>query len=340
MSTTIRKAVIHSFGGPENVSIVTSQIEAPSNNEVQVKVLYAGFGGSDINMRNGTYPMQAPAPLTPGYCFIGRVHVNGKNCSKFKPGDMVACMSKYDADSELVNQPEKYLIPVPDGLDLKQAVSLILDWSTAYGMVYRSTKVHKGMRVFIHGLSGAVGYALFMLCKLNGAEVYGTAGESNHAQLRELGATPFTYKNKDWIAAMNKIGGAHAVYDALGFESWDESWSILAPKSEGGGHLVGYGGNLKMLNGDAPSSSMFNTAKLLARNLVPFCPQTTSFYFVTRDQKTFEPELKELFRMLGAGEISVPIKKTMTLDEVPQTHAEWNKMGGIGSNVVIVQEDK
>lgn len=337
MSTPIRKALITGFGDYTNVTVVDDTITAPPPSHVQVKVLYAGLGGSDIQMREGTYPMQKKAPLTPGYCLVGRVVLNGSGCSKFKKNDLVACLTVYDAQSHLVNLPEKYLIPVPDGLDLQQAVALVLDWNTAYGMVYRSAKVFQGQRVFIHGLSGSVGYALFTLCKLNGAECYGTASASNHAALRDLGAIPFVYSNKDWIMAMNAIGGAHVVFDALGFESWDESWSILARE---GGHLIGYGGNLKILNGQSRGSQPVQVAKLLGRNLVPFCPQKTSFYYINRDQKTFEPELKELFRMLGAGEIQVPIKKVWDLEEVPEAHRTWAQGGGFGSIVVRLNDDE
>jgi NADPH:quinone reductase-like Zn-dependent oxidoreductase len=339
MSIPIRKAVISEFGGPEKISIVNDFISAPEPNEVQIKVLYASMGGADINMRIGDYPMQKKAPLTPGYAFIGRVQVNGSACSKYSKGELVACMSMYDGDSELVNYPEKYLIAVPEGVDLQQAVALPCDWNTAYGMVYRCAKVHAGQRVFVHGLSGSVGYAIMALSKLCGAEIYGTASESNHAMLRDMGAHPFTYKNKDWIQSMNDLGGAHVVCDPLGFESWDESWSILAKQ---GGHLIGYGNNGPMLSGK-PASTMgvaMGVTKLLSRNLVPFCPHKTSFYYIDKDQKTFEPEMKELFQLLKDGKIQIPIRKVWTLDEVPEAHRTWTQGGGVGTVVVKVQEDK
>lgn len=337
MSTSIRKVVFTSFGDPSCVSVVTDTIAAPSANEVQIKVLYAPMCGSDIAMRNGVYPMQRKAPMTPGYSFIGRVHHNGANCSKFQTGDLVACLTKYDAQAELCNQPEKYLVPVPEDVDLQQAVSLILDWSTAYGMAYRGSKVSPGHRVFIHGLSGSVGFALLTFCKMQGAEVYGTASQGSHAALREAGAVPFVYSDKNWIMAMNAIGGAHVVYDALGFESWDESWSIL---SKDGGHLVGYGGNLNTLNGGKQRSQPVQIAKLLAKGLVPFCPYKTSFYYIDRDQKTFEPELKTLFGLLAKGGIRVPIRKLWTLEQVPEAHRMWLKDPGFGSVVIKVAEDK
>ncbi|KAF2249575.1 zinc-binding dehydrogenase [Trematosphaeria pertusa] len=336
MSTTIRKVLIPSFGDASHVTIVNAEIQPPAANQVQVKVLYAGMSGADQAMRMGYYPMQKKAPLTPGYCLVGRVHRNGSSSTKFQKGDLVVCLSIYDAQAELVNLPEKYLISVPKGVDLQQATAMILDWNTAYGMVYRSAKVSKGQRVFIHGLSGAVGYALLTLCKLEGAEVYGTASLSKHAELREVGATPFVYTDKNWVMGMNTIGGAHVVFDPLGYESWDESWRILARE---GGHLIGYGGNLHMLNGGEARSQIPSITKLLARNMVPFCPQKTSFYYISRDQSTFEPELKALFDMVLQGKIKAPIRKEWTMDEVPEAHRTWTQSGGIGSVVVKIADD-
>ncbi|KAF2631005.1 GroES-like protein [Macroventuria anomochaeta] len=332
-TTTIRKSLIESFGDPSHVSIVTTEIGPPAANEVQLKVLYSGFGGSDIAMRLGSYPNQKSAPLTTGYSCIGLVTLNGSKSTKFPISSLVGCLSVYEGQSERVNLPEKYLIPIPEGVDLKQAVALILDWTTAYGMVYRTSKVTKGQRVFIHGLSGSVGFSLLTLCKLQGAEVYGTASEYNHAAVRAAGAHPFVYTNKDWMMAMNAIGGAHVVFDPLGFESYDESWDILA---RGGGMLVGYGGNYNVLNGGKTRSQWPQIAKLLSKNLNVFCPNSTAFFYVNRDQSTFEPELKALLEMLRKGEIRVPIRKLWTLEEVPEAHRMFNKGPGVGAVVIKV----
>ena len=335
MSTSIRKVLISEFGGPENVSVVTAPIPAPSPNEVQIKVLYASMGGADISMRQGAYPMQRKAPLTPGYALIGRVHQNGSTCTKYRAGDLVACLTKYDAEAELCNQPEKHLVSVPEGLDLQQAVALVLDWNTAYGLAYRAAKISAGQRVFIHGISGSVGFAVLTLCKMQGAEVYGTASVVNHAAIREAGAMPFVYSDKNWMQAMKDVGGADIIYDALGFESWDESWNILAK----GGLLVGYGGNFDLLTGGKPRSQPPQVIKLLARGMVPFCPYRTSFYYIDRDQKTFKPELVALFKMLESGAIRVPIRKMWALEEVPEAHRVWGKGPGIGAVIVKVTED-
>jgi NADPH:quinone reductase-like Zn-dependent oxidoreductase len=337
MSTTIRKVVFSAAGGPEVVSVVTAQIAAPSSGEAQIKVMYAGMGGADISMRMGAYPQQKDAAgLTPGYSLVGRVHQNGAGCSKFKPGDLVASLTMYDAEAELCNLPEKYLIPVPEGIDLRQAVAMVTDWSTAYGMAYRSASIRHGTRVFIHGLSCSVGYGLLTFCKTQGADVYGTASEKNHAAVKEAGATPFVYTDKKWMDEMKAIGGAQVVFDPLAFESWDESWKILATE---GGHLIGYGGNFDMLNGNKPRSQLPQVAKLVAKGLVPFCPNKTTFFYISRDQKTFEPEVRRLFGMLEKGEFTTPIRKEWKLDEVPEAHRTWNQGPGVGAVVIKVVDD-
>ncbi|KIW52572.1 hypothetical protein PV05_08202 [Exophiala xenobiotica] len=330
MPTDIEHVSITTFGGPEVVKVTHSSLPDPPLKHVQIKVLYSGFAGSDINMRMGTYPMQKKAPLTPGYCCVGTVHANGPGANKFKVGDQVACLTVYDSEATYTNQPEKYLVPVPAGLDPKSATALVLDWNTAYGMT--KGKLSAGDKVFVHGMSGAVGYALMSLAKAAGAEVYGTASARNHQAIRDLGATPFEYRNKDWIQAMKDMGGVQAVYDPLGFESWDESYSILSMK---GGVLYGYGGNLASLNGTEQRSTVWPTVKLLAKNL-KLCDRRTVFHYISRDQGSFEPNLKELFGMALEGKINVSIKRVLALDDVPTAHKEWTSMTGMGSVVVEI----
>lgn len=220
----MKKVVITEFGDIDNLVIVEDDIPEPGAGEVQVAVEYSIVSGSDVNMRRGTYPFQKKAPLTPGYSVVGKVRTNGRGASQFPVGSRVACLSKYDGQAELVNLPERFLVPVPEGADPKLAVALILDWMTAYEMLHRAAQIKAGQRVFVHGLSGAVGGALLALSKLQGADVFGTASPRKHGALRQLGAVPFDYASKAWIAEVNERGGVDAVFDPLGFKSFDESY--------------------------------------------------------------------------------------------------------------------
>lgn len=337
MPTHVTKVVFTKAGGPDVVQVVEDELPDPGQGEIQVKIIYSGFGGSDINMRNGTYPMQKGFPMTPGYNFVGRVSRNGNGASKFKAGDIVCALTKYDSEATYTNVPEKYVIPLPANLDSAVACALVLDWTTAYGMVYRSAEIRAGDKVFIHGLSGAVGQALLRLCKLEGATIYGTASSSKHEQLKQQGVSEvFDYHNKDWMDAMLKLGGVNVAFDPLGFESYDESFAVLDRSRS---ILVGYGANAQTLGEDKkPSqfSGWMSMGKLYAKNLC-FTHRSATFFYVDRDQKTFVPDLLALFELATSGKVEVPIKKVFTLQDVPTVHKEWTRLDGVGSCLVRVE---
>lgn len=348
MPTPVRKIVITKLSkDPSVVKLVAETLPDPQPTECTVKILYAGLGGSDINMRMGNYPMQKTAPLGLGYSLVGRVHKLGSAVTDVKEGALVACLTKYDSQATYANQPAKYLMPVPESLagKLDEVVSFVLDWTTAYGMVDRTAKVKKGDKVFIHGLSGAVGYASMQLCLLRGATVYGTASSLKHAELEAYGVKPFTYTNKDWIMQIQAIGGVHAAFDALGIESWEESWQILSTTEPS--RLVGYGSNAQNLNDDGKDhvgwgswssafATFWPTTKLLMKNAC-LSSRSTSFFYVDRDQTTFAPDFEALLDLLEQGELDVKIKQRIKLEDVQDVHRNWTSIKGIGSIVVEIE---
>ena len=328
----MKKVVITEFGDESKLAIVECNLPEPAAGEVQLSVEYSIVLGSDVNMRRGTYPFQKKAPLTPGYGVLGTVRLNGKGCSKFKVGDRVACLSKYEGQAELINLPERFLVLVPEGVDRKAAVALVLDWVTAYQMLRHAADVKSGQRIFIHGLSGAVGGALLSLGKIQGAQVFGTASSTKHEELRTLGAVPFDYSNKNWITAMQELGGADAVFDPLGFESFDESYSVLRK----GGILVGYGMNLPALTKTPRPPAFPAILKLLSKNLFFWSGKQTTFFGLRRSSKNFMPDLELLFEWLRSGKISVPIKATFRIEEIQKAHREYASSSRTGSMVIEI----
>jgi synaptic vesicle membrane protein VAT-1 len=331
MSRT-RKVVITAFGDESKLAVVESDLNDPAAGEVQLSVEYTIVSGSDVNMRRGTYPFQKKPPLTPGYSVIGKVRLNGQGCTKFAIGDCVACLSKYEGQSELINLPQQFLVRVPDAVDKKVAVALILDWATAYQMLHRAAQVTAGQKVFVHALSGAVGGALLRLAQLNGNQVFGTASLKRHEELRQLGAIPFDYSNKNWIKSMQDLGGVDAVFDPLGFESFDESYAIL----KRGGVLVGYGMNLPAWTNTPDRSVIPSVFKLFSKNLLVWSGKRTTFFGLNRGSKYFSSDLEQLFVLLKDGRISVPIKDTFRLDEIQKAHRAYASSERMGSVVIEV----
>ena len=73
----------------------------------------------------------------------------GTGISGIEPHQVVAAMPIHGAYAEFVCLPQRELVPVPSGLDPTEAVSVILNYITAYQMLYRSANVRSGQRVLI-----------------------------------------------------------------------------------------------------------------------------------------------------------------------------------------------
>jgi NADPH:quinone reductase-like Zn-dependent oxidoreductase len=112
---------------------------------VRVRVLAAGVSSPDLLMREGVHPETPRLPFTPGWDLIGLVDRLGAGISGIEPGHIVAALPISGAYAEFVCLPQRELAAVPSGLDAAEAVSLVLNYVTAYQMLHRSAKVRSGV---------------------------------------------------------------------------------------------------------------------------------------------------------------------------------------------------
>ena len=157
------RVIVTHYGGPDALRVVEEECPEPKDGEVRVRVLAAGVSLPDLLMREGVHPETPRLPFTPGWDLIGVVDRLGAGISGIEPGQIVAALPISGAYAEFVCLPQPELVPVPSGLDAAEAVSLILNYVTAYQMLHRSAKVRSGQRVLIHGAAGGVGSALLQL---------------------------------------------------------------------------------------------------------------------------------------------------------------------------------
>jgi NADPH:quinone reductase-like Zn-dependent oxidoreductase len=100
-------------------------------------------------MREGMHPETPKLPFTPGWDLVGVVDRLGDGVRGIEPGQIVAALPIHGAYAEFVCLPQRELVPVPSGLDADEAVSLVLNYITAYQMLHRSVHVRPGQRVLI-----------------------------------------------------------------------------------------------------------------------------------------------------------------------------------------------
>src|SRR5262249_52877692 len=151
------------------------------------------------------------------------------------------------AYAEFICLPQRELVPVPSGLDAAEAVSLVLNYITAYQMMHRSARVRADQRVLVHGASGGVGTALLQLGGLGGVGVYGTWSSRAASAVSDLGCTPIDYQHQDFVKEIHRLtsDGVDAVFDPIGGAHLWQSREALRP----GGRVVGYG-NTSSLRGE------------------------------------------------------------------------------------------
>ena len=169
---THTRIIVTRYGGPSALQVIQEECPEPKTDEVRVRVLAAGVSLPDVMAREGIHPETPPVPFTPGWDLVGVVDRLGDGVSGIELGQRVAAMPIHGAYAEFVCLPQHELIPVPSGLDAAEAVSLVLNYITAYQMLHRSAKVKPGQRALIHGAAGGVGTALLQLGRLAGLGMY------------------------------------------------------------------------------------------------------------------------------------------------------------------------
>jgi len=247
MAGTCKRIVVTHYGGPEALHIREESCPEPKRGEVAVRVLAAGVSLPDIMARQGVHPETPRVPFTPGWDLVGVVEQLGAGVTGFERGQTVAAMPISGAYTEYICLPQSEFVPVPAGLDPAAAVSLVLNYITAYQMLHRSAKLRPGQRILVHGASGGVGTALLQLGGLAGAEMFGTCSAQGARAVTELGAVPIDYRRVDFVDEIRRLtgDGVDAVFDPLGGNHMWRSRDAL----RGPGRVVAYG-NTTALRGE------------------------------------------------------------------------------------------
>ena len=212
------RIIVTNYGGPDALQVIEEECPAPKRGEVRVRVLAAGVSLPDVMAREGIHPETPRVPFTPGWDLVGQVDQLGEGVAGIELGQMVAALPINGAYAEFVCLPKRELVPVPSSLDAAEAVTLVLNYITAYQMLHRSAKVKPGQRVLIHGAAGGVGSALLQLGCLAKLEMYGTCSSRGALTVSKLGGIPIDYRNLDFVNEIRRltIEGVDVVFDGIG----------------------------------------------------------------------------------------------------------------------------
>src|SRR6476660_10209729 len=188
------------FGGPEVLELAEQPtIPDPGPGEVRIKVLAAGTGFTDTFIRRGRYPdFKGPLPFTPGYDLVGVVEQTGRDVSVPRVGQIVADLCVVGGYAQYAIRPARFLVQVPEGIDLAEAVCIPLAYLTAFQMLTRYRHLPPGATILAVGASGTVGTALLDLARHLGLKAIGTCSAASLSTVERFGAAAIDYRVGDF----------------------------------------------------------------------------------------------------------------------------------------------
>jgi len=327
-----KRIVVSKRGPPENLQIAECDLRDPSAKEVRVRVLATCVCLPDVQARYGLGPFQPKLPFVPGYAIVGVVDAAGPGVTQAVTGDKVAAYLIVGGYAEYVYLRENQIIPVPPSLNPAEAVTLLLNYLTAYQALHRSAKVKAGDKVLIIGASGGVGTAFLDLGRLAHLAMYGIASRSKHAILAEYGATPIDYHTEDFVQVIHRAepGGLDAIFDGMGGDYVERAFPLLRRR----GVLVAYGNPLSM------RGLLRTLAKILVLNLLPNGRRVKPYGAgaVLLNRKPFQEDWAVLFRLLEEGKIRPVISGVFPLLEAARANALLESGQVVGNLVLVAPE--
>ena len=174
------------------LSLDTINRRDTTDNDVQIEILYCGICHSDLHTVRNEWSSVMPTtyPCIPGHEIVGRVTQVGSSVRSYKPGDLVGVGCMVDSDqtcpscqanleqfcpnttftynspdkhgtapvtyggySESIVVDEKFVLHIPDNLDLAGVAPLLCAGITTYSPIRRWGDI-KGKKVGVVGLGG------------------------------------------------------------------------------------------------------------------------------------------------------------------------------------------
>jgi putative PIG3 family NAD(P)H quinone oxidoreductase len=326
MTEMMRAVEISEPGGPEVLKVTERERPSAAPGQIVIKVAYAGVNRPDALQRAGAYAPPPGASDLPGLEASGEVVEVGQGVTEFAVGDQVCGLLPGGGYAEYVATPAAHCLPIPAGLDLKQAACLPETCFTVWSNVVTRGGLKAGERFLVHGGSSGIGTTAIQLATALGARVFTTAGSDEKCQAcLELGAErAINYRDEDFVAVLKAEGGANLILDMVGGDYIPRNIKTLAND----GRLV----QIAFLSG--PKVEL-NFAQIMTRRLTV----TGSTLRPQSDQAKAEiaQDLREaVWPLIEAGKLAPVMDSEFPLEEAAAAHARMESSGHIGKIVLKV----
>src|SRR6202048_4156630 len=212
---------VHKPGGPEVLTFEDIEVPAPGPGQVKLKQHASGINFIDTYFRMGMYPSPVGLPFLSGNEGAGEVIAVGPGVTDIKIGDRVGYVVSLGAYAGERLLPADRAVKLPDKISYEQAAAMMLKGMTVQYLLRRTYRVQKGDNILIHAAAGGVGLIASQWANHLGANVIGTVGSKDKAELAKKNGVhhAILYREEDFVAKVKEITGGklcEVVYDGIG----------------------------------------------------------------------------------------------------------------------------
>jgi NADPH:quinone reductase len=317
---------VHKVGGPEVLTYEDVDVPAPGPGQIRVKQHAVGLNYIDTYFRSGLYP--APSmPFVIGNEGAGDVTAVGPDVTEFKVGDRVAYVSALGGYAAERILPADRGVKLPKEISYEQAAGMMLKGMTVQYLLRRTFKVEKGMPILIHAAAGGVGLIACQWANHLGADVIGTVGSKEKAELAKANGCrhPILYREEDFVARVKEITKGEmcpVVYDGIGKATFPASLDCLRMR----GMFVSFG------NASGPIESI--NPNILQQKGSLYMTRPTLVHY-TAKREDLLATAKELFDVVISGKVKIPVNQKYPLKDAQKAHNDLHARETTGSTILI-----
>lgn len=318
---------VHKVGGPEVLTYEEVDVPAPAAGQVRVKQHACGVNFIDTYFRMGMYPSPVGLPFVAGNEGAGDVTAVGPGVTDIKVGDRVAYVTGLGCyAAERVVAADR-AVKLPAGISYEQAAGMMLKGMTAQYLVRRTFKVEKGTNVLMHAAAGGVGLILCQWANHLGANVIGTAGSKEKAELAKKNGCHHVilYRDEDFVARVKEITGGKlcdVVYDGIGKTTFPASLDCIRPL----GMFVSFGSASGQIEA-------FNINILQTKGSLFTTRPTLNNYVAKREDLL--ATANDLFSVVASGAVKIPVNQKYPLRDAVKAHKELEGRATTGSSILV-----
>jgi NADPH:quinone reductase-like Zn-dependent oxidoreductase len=302
----MKAVLLQEYGGPDRLRYQDTDVPDYGDNEVLVRVSATSINPIDYKIRSGAAKARMPVdfPAILGRDLSGEVAEFGRSVTGFPKGMRVMALAN-GTYAEYTVAKADVLSPIPEKLTFEQAAALPLVTLTGAQLIERAVKPQPGWTVLVTGALGSVARSAVHVARKHGARVLAGVRRSEiQKATQELKADGVVAIDDE--TEIEKLFDLDAIADTIGGSTIQRLLKALRS-----------GGVLGSVLGVPEGANQFNI------HVEAFMAQ---------------PDASRLYQLaddVARGEFSIPIARTMRLDEIQEAHTLAENHGTQGKIILV-----